>query len=1326
MEDPAISLGINAGATGTSSPQGSTTQREDERSAVEADSKPTERSRSDHLPAQPNHPQPFDGQASFQDGIASSTAWTSELRALQQRLQELEQQTVTGLANHADLASLHGKGAPSKKPRNLRFGKAFVQHMEKSAEETSQDRQGLGSAHSKVPDSFPRYMDFIDVDGIGDMPPEHEMGPREADFWSYVNPSPDRGMRPLPSLRPKHSRKLGPPSQWDAADADEWSSDDSISSRDFDYFRARLRGDFEWELDRLNLQRSRYMKHKEKKAGQHDKTGAQPEQDEHGSFSAETQHENKISSDAEIAKLSFVAWRDFKASVRRPSGPRFILDILVGEPDISKGSFWGYYSAGKKSSLKNVTTSTKPPTQLSHYDGTGALPERVRINSKELLKTLALIHGSELGHTLARGAPSNASSIVILRPFRILTYYDKEVRSWHDKLVQDLQKKKSGHDSSPHAPKPPEQDTEADIPVDDETVDGRPLEEAQSQVDDPDGLSTSEVTLSHLERLIEFQDDFIVKKQTYLRSASCSTLLFSDIWHFFKPGDIVISNHASQAYQIIKVNASNHKGNDRWAGFFSEELEGSKKSKHEEVSIQCVYIHFDGKQLGPVTETFTIKKFDGAREVASLPIYPLRFHVLRDSSWRSLQSKSESSESEDDISRQVEDLRRHLIARGRKFVQVAAVKHMFYAGVTIDTHDEVESQVMIDFDEAFVVNDTWRPRVTRLVGAVTSDRSSVISDDDQECQAGCCIGEGVHIDSYVDEKLHQDYLNSAIADLQDDPSRNFPSLAIFPRSLADIQRMGDDLTDNELLIMSYCVFGFVLRDRSWAKLDLEFLADVASTSGEMGDSTVDDDDSDDEDKSAFGQLVLPPGHKSMVLSLISQHFRNKSTQKYGEEQVDIVRGKGKGLIILLHGAPGVGKTTTAEGVAERFKKPLFQITCGDLGSDARQVESALQTNFSLANRWGCILLLDEADVFLAERRREDFTRNGLVAVFLRTLEYYAGILFLTTNRIGDFDEAFASRIHMSLYYPALSDASTFKVFKLNLELIKTRYKNKGRKLKIDEAEILHAVGEYYREHQKARWNGRQIRNACQTALALAEFDAQPKGQKYNLTPVTSDTKVHLTVDHLKTVTEAYLGFIEYLKDVHGTDAATHAKEQGLRALLTEAVKIERASHSGQDTRARHNPLHSWKMKSSRRNQSGPHTEQADYSHLSQHQEHPYTPDLPTRSTYSAGEVASHPRAAESWPEQPPQGYSPQSPSPQYVQPEYRHMHQSQGDYRSSPAPQVALYPPPPQQQAGQVYRADVAHHPEGVAQGAHKQAGQAGKWTGPHPSAEYRPDSGRP
>ena len=56
------------------------------------------------------------------------------------------------------------------------------------------------------------------------------------------------------------------------------------------------------------------------------------------------------------------------------------------------------------------------------------------------------------------------------------------------------------------------------------------------------------------------------------------------------------------------------------------------------------------------------------------------------------------------------------------------------------------------------------------------------------------------------------------------------------------------------------------------------------------------DDSDDEEsddgKSSFSKLVLPSGHKKMVLSLVSQHFRNKASQKSLDERVDIVKGKG--------------------------------------------------------------------------------------------------------------------------------------------------------------------------------------------------------------------------------------------------------------------------------------------------------------------------------------------------------------------------------------------------------------------------------------------------
>ena len=60
-----------------------------------------------------------------------------------------------------------------------------------------------------------------------------------------------------------------------------------------------------------------------------------------------------------------------------------------------------------------------------------------------------------------------------------------------------------------------------------------------------------------------------------------------------------------------------------------------------------------------------------------------------------------------------------------------------------------------------------------------------------------------------------------------------------------------------------------------------------------------------------------------------------------------------------------------------------------------------------------------------ENQKANFSRaNHKNLVFLRQLEYYAGILFLTTNRLGGIDEAFKSRIHISLRYPSVDLVST--------------------------------------------------------------------------------------------------------------------------------------------------------------------------------------------------------------------------------------------------------------------------------------------------------------
>ena len=149
-------------------------------------------------------------------------------------------------------------------------------------------------------------------------------------------------------------------------------------------------------------------------------------------------------------------------------------------------------------------------------------------------------------------------------------------------------------------------------------------------------------------------------------------------------------------------------------------------------------------------------------------------------------------------------------------------------------------------------------------------------------------------------------------------------------------------------------------------------------------------------------------------------------------------------------------------------------------------------------------------------------RNSVVSVFLRILEYYSGILFLTTNKVGHFDEAFKSRIHVSLYYPALDKRSTLKIWRMNLD----RLSKSQRAFEVETEEIYDYARRHYKElHRKGKttWNGRQIKNAFQTAIALAEFDANKK----------EAGKPVLALEHFKVVAQASEDFDDYLCRVHG-------------------------------------------------------------------------------------------------------------------------------------------------------------------------------------------------
>ncbi|MBI5927342.1 MAG: ATP-binding protein [Aquabacterium sp.] len=156
------------------------------------------------------------------------------------------------------------------------------------------------------------------------------------------------------------------------------------------------------------------------------------------------------------------------------------------------------------------------------------------------------------------------------------------------------------------------------------------------------------------------------------------------------------------------------------------------------------------------------------------------------------------------------------------------------------------------------------------------------------------------------------------------------------------------------------------------------------------------------------KLVLPSEQTELIDIL---------TAEMDVLQEDVIAGKSGGTTVLCAGPPGVGKTLTAEVYGEVTGRPLYRVHSGQLGLSVSAMESALKEALTRAQRWGAVMLIDEADVYI-RKRSDDITANAVVGVFLRVLEYFDGLLFLTTNRIDDIDEAIVSRCIALIRYHA--------------------------------------------------------------------------------------------------------------------------------------------------------------------------------------------------------------------------------------------------------------------------------------------------------------------
>jgi AAA+ superfamily predicted ATPase len=187
------------------------------------------------------------------------------------------------------------------------------------------------------------------------------------------------------------------------------------------------------------------------------------------------------------------------------------------------------------------------------------------------------------------------------------------------------------------------------------------------------------------------------------------------------------------------------------------------------------------------------------------------------------------------------------------------------------------------------------------------------------------------------------------------------------------------------------------------------------------------------------RLILPDTHRRLINALVSNldALRDESE---GPDKSKILKNKAKSSVILNYGPPGTGKTLSAEVYAETIKRPLYEVPAAQIGSDPETIETNMRDILTRSLRLKMPLLINEADAFVGARGKS-LELDQVVAVFLRLLEYHTGLIFLTTNRDQDIDDAIKSRCIALIEFKAPARKERLQLWKVqltqfNLELSK--------------------------------------------------------------------------------------------------------------------------------------------------------------------------------------------------------------------------------------------------------------------------------------------------
>lgn len=237
-------------------------------------------------------------------------------------------------------------------------------------------------------------------------------------------------------------------------------------------------------------------------------------------------------------------------------------------------------------------------------------------------------------------------------------------------------------------------------------------------------------------------------------------------------------------------------------------------------------------------------------------------------------------------------------------------------------------------------------------------------------------------------------------------------------------------------------------------------------------------------KRTYYRLIISGAYDIPVLL-----FRKKSTEKNPQKNCLVSGFKYKSLGVdeyygftlngngryLLADTTITHNTLTAEVYSEYAKRPLYVVQSSQLGVRIDDLEKNLKQVLSRAVKWRAILLIDEADVYVHERG-DDLVQNAVVGVFLRVLEYYRGILFMTSNRGTIVDDAIMSRCTAHIRYSMPTTDDLKKIWRILADSFKAN---------ISDGEIAKIVEHF------PNISGRDVKTMLKLANMVAKRKKEP-------------------------------------------------------------------------------------------------------------------------------------------------------------------------------------------------------------------------------------------